>query len=182
MTIEEQTVVTISYELREHNAGGELLERMDVFWPFKFLFGAGKLLPAFEEKLWGLTEEDTFEFVLTPKEAYGPVEPGNIIEVEREIFKVDGQELPNMMVEGNYVNLVDDLGEAHQGKILSMSNTHVKVDFNHAMAGKTLHFKGVVLSIRKANIDELVRNHHIEEDGIQRPDFKEGSNEDDLAW
>lgn len=173
MIIEEQTVVTISYELRDQDAGGELLERMDVFYPFKFLFGTGKLLPAFEENLRGLAADKTFDFFLTPNEAYGPVEQGNIIDLDRAIFKVDGEELPNMIVEDNYVDVVDDLGEAHQGKILSFTDQKVKVDFNHAMAGKTLHFKGVVLDVRKATIDELVRNHYIQEDGIHRPDFGE---------
>lgn len=173
MKIEEQTIVTISYEVRDQDAGGELLERMDVYWPFKFLFGTGKLLPAFEANLRGLAADDTFTFILSPDEAYGPVEQGNILALDRTIFKVDGHELPNMMIEGNYVDVVDDLGEAHKGKILNLNQEKVTVDFNHAMAGKTLHFKGVVLDVRKATIDELVRNHYIQEDGIHRPDFGE---------
>lgn len=173
MIIEEQNVITIAYELRDGGPDGELMERMDVNWPFKFLFGTGKLLPAFEEQLRGLSEDDTFEFVLESKDAYGRVEEGNIIDVPMKAFEVDGSIPPNLIVENTFVSLVDDTGESHQGKILSYTDTHVKVDFNHAMAGKQLHFKGVVLDIRKATVDELIRKHYIQEDGIHRPDFGE---------
>jgi FKBP-type peptidyl-prolyl cis-trans isomerase 2 len=41
------------------------------------------------------------------------------------------------------------------------------------MAGKHLHFKGVILKIRAATLDELVRKHYIQEGGVHRPDFGE---------
>ncbi len=173
MVIEEHNIITIAYELRDGGPEGELMERMDVNWPFIFLFGTGKLLPAFEENLRGLAEDETFEFILRPEEAYGKIEEGNIINVPMKAFEVDGQIPPNLVIEDNYVSLVDDSGESHQGKILSYTDTHVKVDFNHAMAGKKLYFKGVVLNIRKATLDELIRRHYIQEDGIHRPDFGE---------
>ena len=171
MVIEEHNVITIAYELRDGGPQGELMERMDVHWPFKFLFGTGKLLPAFEENLRGLSEEDTFEFILQPGEAYGLIQKGNVIDVPIKAFEVDGKIPPNLIVEESYVSLVDDTGESHKGKILSYTDTHVKVDFNHSMAGKQLHYKGVVLDIRKATIDELILKHYIQEDGIHRPDF-----------
>ena len=74
LQIEEQRVVTITYSVRENNEHGELLERMDANYPFKFLFGTGKLLPAFEEALRGLKVDDAFSFTLDPATAYGPIE------------------------------------------------------------------------------------------------------------
>jgi len=173
--IEEQQVVTLTYELREEGPHGELLERMDANYPFIFLFGTGKLLKAFEDHLFGLGEEDAFEFVLSPIEAYGPVRSSDIISVPIHAFKIDGEVPPNMLVEGNYVALTNNKGQTFNGKILGWDDREVKVDFNHAMAGKTLHFKGAVLNIRPATIDELVRKHYIEDDGVRRPDFGESS-------
>ncbi len=171
--VDDHQIVTISYELRDSDNGGELLERMDANYPFKFLFGSGKLLPAFEENLRGLKESDTFEFVIAQKEAYGPVHPGNIIDVPMRSFKVNGSVPDNLVVKGNFVALTDDEGETHHGKIIDFSDEKVKVDFNHAMAGRNLHFKGVILNIRKATVDELVRKHYIEEDGIRGPEADE---------
>jgi FKBP-type peptidyl-prolyl cis-trans isomerase SlyD len=170
MIVEEHCVVTVAYELRETNAEGPLLERMDANYPFKFLFGTGKLLPAFEAHLEGLEEGAGFEFTLSPQEGYGPVIKGNIMEVPREIFIVDGAEVPNMLIKGNYVTLTDDYGQPHNGCIVDFNDQSVTVDFNHAMAGKTLHFKGGILNIRKATVDELIRKHYIEEDGVHYED------------
>ncbi|MEQ8703296.1 MAG: FKBP-type peptidyl-prolyl cis-trans isomerase [Phaeodactylibacter sp.] len=164
MIVEDQHIVTIAYDLRERDAKGPLLEQMDPNWPFKFYFGSGKLLPAFEEHLRGLEEGESFEFTLSPDEAYGPVEEGNIINVPRSAFEGLGD---NVLIAGNYVTLSDDQGDAHNGKILSWTAEQVKVDFNHEMAGRTLHFSGVVLNIREATVDEHIRKNYIEEDGVR---------------
>ncbi|MEM9846454.1 MAG: FKBP-type peptidyl-prolyl cis-trans isomerase [Bacteroidota bacterium] len=161
--IEDNKVVTITYELRENNNKGELMERMDANYPFTFLFGTGALLPAFEAALEGLSEKDSFEFVLASNEAYGKVEEANIVNVPRAVFQVEGAEPPNLVVKDNFVALTDDMGETHHGKILDFNNLMVKVDFNHVMAGKNLHFKGAILNIRAASVDEIIRKHHIPE-------------------
>ncbi len=173
MIIVAHHVVTLAYELREGSPDGELLERMDSNYPFRFLFGTGALLPAFEDRLQGLSEGDRFAFLLSPEQAYGPVEPGNIINVPREAFRMDGEEPANLVVAGNFVSLTDDEGESHHGKILEFDEGKVRVDFNHAMAGKSLYFDGVVLNIRIATVDELIRRHYLEEDGLRTHDDDE---------
>lgn len=169
MRVEENHIIELTYELREDGPQGPLLERMDVNYPLKFFFGGGKMLPAFEDRLYGLEEGQRFEFVLSPREAYGPRHPGNVLDLPRSAFR----ETPNAVVEGNFVALTDDRGETHQGEIRSFDEETVQIDFNHAMAGKTLHFTGAILHIRPATVDELIRKHYIEEDGAHRPDFGE---------
>lgn len=169
MTVDDNRIIEISYELRDGGPGGELLERMDVNYPFKFFFGSGKLLPAFEEALQGLEEGESFEFSLPPEKAYGPRHEGNIVTVPRASFHLT----PNAVVKGNFVGVTDDRGETHQGEIVSFDEGSVRLDLNHAMAGKTLHFKGTILHVREATVDELIRKHYIEEDGMRRPDFGE---------
>ena len=168
-----QKVVTITYELRDGSANGALLERMDANYPFIFLFGSGKLLPSFEAQLAGLTPEDSFEFILPCSQAYGPSNPLNIIELARRIFEQNGEIPQDYITEGHLVSVTDDEGMVHNGKILSFNETHVTIDFNHAMANKDLHFKGAILDIRDATIDELVRNHYIQEDGIHGWEYGE---------
>jgi len=164
MIVEEQNIITIAYELRESSANGPLMERMDPNYPFKFYFGSGKLLPKFEERLFGLEEGQPFRFTLEPEDAYGPVEQGNIIDVPRSAFTHLGQ---NALVAGNFVTLTDDEGLQHNGKVLSWNEEKVSVDFNHAMAGKKLHFSGVILNIREATVDEHIRKSYVEEDGLR---------------
>jgi FKBP-type peptidyl-prolyl cis-trans isomerase SlyD len=168
LTIEEHHVITLTYELREGNAQGELLEVMDARYPFIFLFGTGKLLKSFEKNLYGLSEDDAFEFVLKSEEAYGRSNALNILKIDVEDFK-RASDIPDHYIQiDNMVNLTDDEGLCHNGKIIGITDSHIKVDFNHAMVDKDLHFKGAVLAIRKATMDELIKGHYLESDDIHR--------------
>lgn len=171
MTVDEQCIVTISYELRENNAEGQLIEVMDANWPFKFYFGSGKLLPAFEGQLQGLEEGETFAFTLPPEQAYGKISQSEVIELPVHMFQNNPD---NLLSKGSYVTVTDDQGDQHNGKILSWDEQRVRVDFNHAMAGKTLHFSGVILNIRPATVDELIRKSYIKEDGVRGREMEGG--------
>lgn len=166
MVVDEQCIVTIAYDLREGGPDGTLMERMDANYPFKFYVGNGRLLPAFEEHLLGLKEGQRFSFLLSPEEGYGERQSGNIIAVPRKAFEHLGD---NVLVVDNYVTLTDDEGEDHNGRILSWDEDQVQVDFNHAMAGKHLHFSGSILHVRPATVAELIRKNYIEEDGLRNP-------------
>ncbi len=172
MIVEEHNVVTLSYELREGGPEGEILEVMNVHYPFKFFCGGDQLLPAFEEQLHGLGEGDAFEFILPPDLAYGDLDQDQVLDIPRDVFEEEDKGgLENLLIQGNFIMLTDEEGEQFNGKILSWDDELVKVDFNHAMAGKTLHFKGVVLNIRKATVDELIRKQVVEEDGVRGWDW-----------
>jgi FKBP-type peptidyl-prolyl cis-trans isomerase SlyD len=67
------------------------------------------------------------------------------------IFKVDEE----MVFEGNVVPLMDNEGNRINAQVVSVSDTHVKVDLNHPLAGENLHFKGTVLEVREATEKEL---------------------------
>ena len=168
MTVSDHHVITLSYEVREGGPGGKLVEQMSTHYPFKFLFGTGKLLPGFEQALDGLSERDAFSFTLTPDQAYGFVEEGNIVDIPKSVFEQSPELAGEPLHQGQFIALTDDQGETHNGTVLSWTDEHVRVDFNHALAGKVLHFKGVILNIRKATVDELVRGAYIAEDGVRR--------------
>jgi FKBP-type peptidyl-prolyl cis-trans isomerase SlyD len=167
MIVEDNNVITIHYELRDGNSEGELMERMDINYPFSFLFGSGSLLPAFEGNLEGLTDRESFEFILKAEDAYGSVDMESIIDVPRFVFQLDGEEPEGLVEEDAYIALTDEEGEVHHGKILTFDEEKVKIDFNHVMAGKDLHFKGAILNIRKATIDELIQKRHIPQGGVR---------------
>jgi FKBP-type peptidyl-prolyl cis-trans isomerase SlyD len=46
-----------------------------------------------------------------------------------------------------------------QGKVIAVTNESVRMDFNHPMAGKTLHFAGQIIDVRLATTDELSHGH-----------------------
>lgn len=170
LVVEENYVITICYDLKDGNAEGELMERMDHAYPFTFLFGTGALLPSFENNLRGLKESDSFDFVLKCEEAYGPISPENIIQFPISAFEVDGVIPPNVLELDNTIAMSDADGNQFNGVVKEFNEETASIDFNHAMAGKDLHFSGQIMRIRKATVDELIRKHHIEEDGVRNLD------------
>lgn len=153
--VEEQKVVTVSYKLKEGSDDGKVLEEVDQEQPFRFLFGAGRLLPAFESNLEGLKEGEEFAFDLAPEEAYGEYNEEQILEVPLQLFENADAPQEELLSIGNLLSLRDQQGREHVGKVLSVGEEAVEMDFNHTMAGKHLHFEGEVLDVRDASNEEL---------------------------
>lgn len=164
--IQKNKIVTLSYVLRERDSQGEVLEVMDNNWPLIFLFESGLMLPAFEARLKGLQEGDLFEFQLTADDAYGQPREDNIVSVPIDLFRQDGVLQTHLTEPGGFITLTDDLGDQHNGKVAEVKEDSVRVDFNHAMAGHDLHFKGEILNIRDATQEEIQRNQYVESDGV----------------
>jgi len=53
----------------------------------------------------------------------------------------------------------DQEGNRMQGLVVEITDTFVKMDFNHPLAGKNLHFIGEVLEVRPASLEELSHGH-----------------------
>lgn len=167
MIVEENCIVTMSYELREGDASGHLMEVMDMAYPFVFFYKSDSILDSFQEYLRGLENGETFEFTLDAKDAYGQHKDEQIAEIPIERFVVDDEMADSIRDVGEYVAVTDDQGNTQNGKVIQKTATHVKVDLNHAMAGKRLHFSGRILSVRKASADEIIQKRYIMPDGIR---------------
>ncbi len=165
MVIEEKViadkdkVLSVRYELRLKAKDGELVEMVDESKPFTFIFGTGYMLEKFEAKLKGMSENETFEFVLTSNDAYGERNEENMAEIPMSAFETNGKVEEGLLAIGNFIPLRDEAGNHYNGKVLSVSNDVVKLDFNHPLAGEDLYFTGAVLSIREATAEELSHGH-----------------------
>ena len=159
MKITKNTVPSILYTLKENDANGQIVEVVEQEHPFLFLFGAGGLLPKFEQNLDGLSKEDTFEFTITSAEGYGENNPEAVVELSKEIFVVDGAIREDLLVVGNIVPLQDQEGNPMNGVVKELKEEHVVIDFNHPMAGKTLFFSGSVIDVREASAEEIEHGH-----------------------
>ena len=157
MTIDDHNIVTLSYEVRDGDPEGPLLEQVDVNHPFKFMFGVGKMLPAWERRLFGLKSGTGFAFKLGPEDAYGVPGKEHVLQMPLHHFhNKQGQVDSDLLVEGQFITLTGSDGKAVHAKILKWDDEVVTLDANHALAGKTLFFSGAVLEVRAATVDELV--------------------------
>ncbi|GAP44591.1 FKBP-type peptidyl prolyl cis-trans isomerase [Lentimicrobium saccharophilum] len=159
MVISKNKVVSLTYELKLDNAEGEVVDMADAAQPLVFLYGAGNMLPKFESNLAELKADDNFEFTLSSDDAYGPVIEEAVVDLPIDIFMVDGKIDPDMLFVGNVIPMQDNEGRPLDGTVVSISDDKVKMDFNHPMAGKTLHFTGKILELREATAEEISHGH-----------------------
>ena len=155
--MQENKYITVAYELYTDNEKGihELVEKAPVEHPFQFVTNMGVALDAFEAKVAALAEGENFDFTLTADEAYGPYEEAHVIDLDKEIFCIDGRFDKNTIYPGNVIPLVNADGNRFQGLILEVTDSKVKVDLNHPLAGKDLHFRGEVVTSRPATVAEI---------------------------
>ena len=147
MRIEENCIVTMNYALREHDHQGQVMEVMDIAYPFIFFYKSDNLLESFQENIRGLQRGDVFEFILPSQRAYGAHRPDQVVEIPIERFVIDDELADSIRDVGQYVSVTDDDGHRQNGKVVEKTATHLKVDLNHAMAGKDLHFRGSILRV-----------------------------------
>lgn len=156
MKISTNNFVALSYDL--HVGEGEereLMERATAETPLEFIFGTNSMLEAFEKNLDGLAEGDSFDFILTPDQAYGEYDDEHVVDLPRNIFEVDGKLNEEVVFEGNTVPMMDSNGNRLNGSVVSVGDDVIKMDFNHPLAGETLNFTGKVLNVRESTPEEI---------------------------
>lgn len=159
MIISNNKVVSLTYELKLDNAQGEIVEVTSSDSPLVFLYGAGNMLPKFEENLANLKLNDNFEFTLVAEDAYGPLISEAVIDLPIDVFMVEGKIDPEMLRIGNVIPMQDNQGNPLEGLVIGVDEASVKMDFNHPMAGKTLYFTGTIIDLRDATEEEISHGH-----------------------
>lgn len=163
MTITEKQVVSVNYHLTVpgENGGAEItIEKTSTEDPFVFLIGAGQLLPDFEANLKGKKVGDKFDFRVAAANGYGEFQADHIVNLPIENFLDQAGKLDTEMIAlGKNVPMVDNEGHRLWGKVIEIGLSNIKMDFNHPLAGKELHFAGEVLDVREASSEELDHGH-----------------------
>lgn len=110
--------------------------------PMRFQIGDGTLNEGLEEVLLGLSVGAKERFDLSPDQAFGYPDTGNIHEMSRSEFSME------MMLEpGVIVGFDTPSGDEIPGMVLEVDEEKVKVDFNHPLAGLNLEFEVEILEI-----------------------------------
>jgi len=157
MKISEDKMVSLTYDLTVTNEEGkkELMERATPGHPLTFLFGMGMMLEAFEKNIEGLKTGDKFSFTLEPEEAYGEYVEEHVVELPKKLFEVDGVFDAERVSEGQTLPMMDSRGNRMMGSVLEVKTDIVLMDFNHPLAGETLHFDGEVIDVHEPTQEEI---------------------------
>lgn len=148
--------ITVAYELFTDNDGNkELIEKAPVEHPFQFISDMGTTLDAFEAQIKPLKKGDKFDFTLSVEETYGEYEEERVLELSKDVFKINGHFDKEHIYPGNVVPLMNADGARFNGTIAEVKEDTVIVDLNHPLAGKELNFVGEVTENRDATKDEI---------------------------
>ena len=157
MKIGQNKVVEFAYELE---VDGVVVDHTTVEKPLDYIHGTGCLLPKLEEHIEGMEPGDKFDVTLSPADGYGEVDQNRIIDLPKAAFEVNGEIREDLLVPGNTIPMMNSMGGVIPGVVLEVTADSVKMDLNHQMAGKTLHFTGEVVSVREATEKELTEGLH----------------------
>lgn len=157
MKITANAVVEFCYELE---VDGQIVDQTTKERPLDYIHGTGGLLPKLEAHIEGMEPGSKFEITLSPADGYGEVNPDMIIDLPKSAFEVNGEVREDLLVPGNTIPMLNSMGGVIPGVVLEVSEDSVKMDLNHQMAGKTLHFTGEILTVREATEKELTEGLH----------------------
>ncbi len=148
--------IAVAYKLYTvENGKAELVEEAPEQEPFQFISGYGITIDAFEREVAGLEKGAEFDFTLSKDEAYGDYEDEHVLDLDKDIFRINGHFDHENIYKDAVVPLQNEDGNRFFGKVLEVGEDKVKIDLNHPLAGKTLNFKGHVVEAREATNDEI---------------------------
>lgn len=103
--------------------------------PLKFEVGSGQIIPGLDTAIPGMTVGDKKVVEVPADQAYGPVDPNARQQVPREGIPAD---IP--LDPGTQLQVQTETGQVLPVTVLEVTEEHVTLDANHALAGKDLTF------------------------------------------
>jgi FKBP-type peptidyl-prolyl cis-trans isomerase SlyD len=151
LTVQDGQVVSMEYTLL---VDGEIVDSSVGHEPLEFLQGAGNIIPGLEEELYGMALGDSKRVVVQPEDGYGVIDPDAFIDIPRDQFP---ESIP--LEEGVEIQVTDEQGTPMLARIDGVFEDHIRLDFNHELAGKELHFETKIVGLRDATDEENEHGH-----------------------
>jgi FKBP-type peptidyl-prolyl cis-trans isomerase SlyD len=142
MKIRPGCIVSFHYTLTDDN--GELIDSSLGYEPLEYVHGEGQIVPGLEAFLEGEDVGFAGKVAVQPEDAYGPHNPGLIIMAQRDNFPEDMDLSVGMQVQ---TEMPDGLAVF---QVTEISERGIKLDANHPLAGKVLHFDVEVVDVQDA--------------------------------
>ncbi|MEF9923377.1 MAG: peptidylprolyl isomerase [Muribaculaceae bacterium] len=153
--------VELTYDLYEVAEPQEvLMYRYTVETPDAFVYGMESgMLESFAKAINGLKVGEKFDLLFGADQAFGNYLDEYVMEFDREMFMVDGEFDAERIKVGNAIEMMTAEGHRVPGDVLEVTENKVKIDFNHPLAGQSIHFVGEVKTVRDATPEELEPKH-----------------------
>jgi len=169
MIIENGKVVTMEYSLCLED--GTRIDSSEGKPPHMYLHGAANVVPGLEVALAGHSVGAELDVKVLPTSGYGRRNDELVHMVPREKFP-PGELKIGMRFHGEGENGPSVL------RVVGLNDTHVTIDANHPLAGKTLVFSVKILEVRDATAAELAEGQ-AHTPGHVHPHFAQGRGKPD---
>jgi FKBP-type peptidyl-prolyl cis-trans isomerase SlyD len=140
--IHDGAIVTIDYTLTDDT--GAVIDSTAGKEPLTYIQGAGQIVPGLERALDGLKAGDQKKVEVRPEEGYGMPDEKAFQELPKDKIPPDAQKV------GALLMTKSSDGRMIPIRVHKITGDTVVVDFNHPLAGKTLHFDVKVKDIKSA--------------------------------
>lgn len=149
--VNDGQVVYMHYTL---NVDGQVLDSSEGGEPLQFIQGMGHIIPGLEHELYEMKIGDSKKVVVAAKDGYGEIDTEAFMDVPRDSFPTD---VPAEI--GTELELRDQSGHPVYARIESVSDDNVRLNMNHPLAGKELHFDVKIADLRPATDEEVSHGH-----------------------
>jgi FKBP-type peptidyl-prolyl cis-trans isomerase SlyD len=145
--ISDDVVVTMDYTL---TVNGKQIGSSKKSGPFEFIQGQHDIIPGLEKNIYDMKVGDAKEVKIMAVDGYGEIDPEDFITLPKSDFP---ENIP--LKPGTTLNLRDEDGDSQKARIDSVDGEEIRLNFNHPLAGKDLHFQVTILELRAATQDEI---------------------------
>lgn len=152
LLIGDGTVVSMHYKLVLDS--GDVVDSSEGRDPLSYLHGANNIVPGLEKEMVGKMKGAKFDVDVAPADGYGERIDEAVQVVPRDMFPPEAE-----LTEGLQFQATDPDGNPLMGTITAIADGKVTVDFNHVLAGQTLHFSIEVVDVRSATDEEKEHGH-----------------------
>jgi len=120
----------------------------------EYVHGAGNIILGLEREMVGMGVGDSKDVVVAAADGYGEEDKSAFMDVPRDQFP---KEIP--MKVGTEIQVQNQAGQPMYARIDTVGDASVRLDFNHPLAGKDLHFSVKVVDLRSATDEEKEHGH-----------------------
>lgn len=156
--IQQGKYVEMVYDLYKVNPDGTqtLVHQSEESDPERFIYGVtpGMVVPL-EKAIYALEVGGKFDLIVKAEDAFGPYDENQIVELDRDLFLVDGKFDSEFIKKGASVPMMTADGFRINGLVVEVTKASVKMDFNHPLAKDDVRFDGKILVVRDATPEEL---------------------------
>jgi FKBP-type peptidyl-prolyl cis-trans isomerase SlyD len=151
LKVQNGQVVSMEYTLK---VDGVVADTSEGHGPLQYVHGAGNIIPGLEREMTGMAVGESKEVMVAAAEGYGERDESAFMDVPRDQFP---DEIP--MKVGTELQVQNQAGQPMFARIDKVGDHTVRLNFNHPLAGKDLHFNIKVVDLREATAEEKEHGH-----------------------